>query len=323
MVILKQALICLLFYRNGDIIMISKIQQEILRLKKEKGITILAHNYVAKEIIEVADYNGDSFKLSRDAQKDNADTCIMCGVHFMAETAKILSPQKKVILAQEIAGCPMAEQFSVEDVLAFKKEHPDYTVVAYINTTAALKTVCDVCVTSASAVDICRKIENDKILFIPDRNLGSYVADMIPDKQFVFWNGGCPVHARITANDAARAKEAHPDALLLVHPECIPAVTEQADFIGSTTAIMKFAEQSQAKSFIIGTEISIVEQLEYLCPDKRFYSLTKNLICPNMKSITLMDVLRAVKGEGGLEIKLDADVIEKASVCINEMLRLG
>ncbi|MBD5141324.1 MAG: quinolinate synthase NadA [Ruminococcus sp.] len=302
--------------------MIKDIQQEILRVKKEKGITILAHSYQAEEIQEIADYTGDSFRLSELAKTDKNDTVIMCGVHFMAETCKLLSPEKKVILAREGCGCPMAEQLDVEELRELKKMYPDHTVVAYINTTAALKTECDVCVTSSSAVEICRKIENDKILFIPDCNLGAFVAEQLPEKQVKLIQGGCPIHAVVTEKEAIAAKEQHPDALLLVHPECIPAVTKYADYVGSTSGIVNFAKHSGAKEFIIGTEISIAEHLQFECPDKEFYTLSKHLICPNMKRTTLMDVLKALNG-GGLEIEMSPEVMEKASVCIDRMLELG
>lgn len=302
--------------------MIKDIQQEILRIKKEKSITILAHSYQAEEIQEIADYTGDSFRLSELAADDPNDTLIMCGVHFMAETCKLLSPDKKVILAKESCGCPMAEQLSVEELRELKKLHPDHTVVAYINTTAALKTECDVCVTSSSAVEICKKIENDKILFIPDCNLGAFVAEQLPEKQIKLIKGGCPIHAAVTEKEAIAAKEQHPNALMLVHPECIPAVTKYADYIGSTSGIVAFAKKSEAKEFIIGTEISIAEHLQIECPDKEFYTLSKHLICPDMKRTTLMDVLKALQG-GGLEIKMSDEVMKKASVCINRMLELG
>lgn len=302
--------------------MIKDVQQEILRIKKEKGITILAHSYQAEEIQEIADYTGDSFRLSELAKTDKNDTVIMCGVHFMAETCKLLSPEKKVILAKEGCGCPMAEQLDVEELRQLKKLYPDHTVVAYINTTAALKTECDVCVTSSSAVEICRKIENDKILFIPDCNLGAFVAEQLPEKQVKLIQGGCPVHAAVTEKEALAAKEQHPNALLLVHPECVPSVTKHADYIGSTSDIVNFAKHSSAKEFIIGTEISIAEHLQFECPDKEFYTLSKHLICPNMKRTTLMDVLKALNG-GGLEIEMSPEVMEKASVCIERMLELG
>jgi quinolinate synthase len=217
----------------------------------------------------------------------------------------------------------MADQMDKELISGVKKVYPDYTVVAYINTTADLKTICDVCVTSSSAVEICRKIENDKILFIPDCNLGAFVAKALPEKEFKLLQGGCPIHACVTTGDVMKAREAHPDALLLVHPECTPDVAALADYVGSTSGIMKFAVESDKKEFIIGTEISIQEHLQYMCPDKSFYYLTNKLICPNMRTTTLVDLYNCVCGKAGEEILLDKKTITDAKKCIDEMIRLG
>lgn len=302
---------------------IAEIQNEILRLKKEKDICILAHCYQAREILEVADFTGDSFKLSVDASKVSNKNIIMSGVRFMAETCKILSPDKKVYLPNPDAGCSMADQMDKQMISQVKEMYPDYTVVAYVNTTADLKTICDVCVTSSSAVEICKKIENKNILFIPDCNLGAYVASQLPEKNFKLLSGGCPIHACVNTDDVKKAKALHPDAELLVHPECVPAVVEMADYVGSTTGIMNYAEKSDKKEFIIGTELSIAEHLQYMCPDKNFYYLTQKLICPNMKSTTLVDLYNCVKGTAGEEIILDNDTIRDAKKCIDEMIRLG
>ena len=303
--------------------MIRDIQDEIIRLKKEKNICILAHSYQAAEILEVADYTGDSFQLSVMAEKTNAETVIMCGVRFMAETVKILSPEKKVILANPYAGCPMAEQMDKELINSVKEQYPDYTVVAYINTTASLKTICDVCVTSSSAVNIVKKIDNNNILFIPDCNLGSYVAKQIPEKNIKLLQGGCPTHAKIQESAVIKARELHPNALFLVHPECIEKVAEKADFVGSTSAIMDYAEKSDHNEFIIGTEVSIAEHLQYRCPDKKFYPLSIDLVCNNMKCTTLMDVYNAVISNGGEEIIMDSQTIKDAKRCIDRMIELG
>ena len=302
---------------------IKEIQEEIIRLKKEKDFCILAHAYQGHEILEVADYMGDSFGLSVEASKDSHKNVIMCGVRFMAETCKILSPEKRVYLSNSLAGCPMAEQMDLTTLNDLKKRYKNYAVVAYINTTSELKTGCDVCVTSSSAVEICRKLDNDKILFIPDPNLGSYVQSKLPEKQFAFYEGGCPRHLAITVADVNKAKELHKDALLLVHPECRKDVVEKADYVGSTTGIMKYAKESDKKEFIIGTENSIVEHLQYECPDKLFYPLSVKLTCQNMKVTTLIDVLNVLKGQGGEEITLSKEVMEGASRCINKMIELG
>ena len=296
------------------------------KIKKRKNAVILAHSYQAKEIVEIADETGDSYALSTAAAKYDCDSFIMCGVHFMAETVKMLSPDKRVFLANSEAGCPMAEQMDPFIISQLKEKEPDRTVVAYINTTAALKTVCDVCVTSATAVKIVDRIKNNKILFIPDCNLGSYVQKQLPDKDIKLLQGGCPVHASVTLQDLKSVKEKHPEALVLVHPECRPEVTDAADYIGSTSGIMKYAMESNHKEFIIGTEISITEHLQYKCPDKEFYNLSKKILCPNMKLTTLMDVYKTLQNlDNGkaFEIKMDMEEIEKAKVCINEMIRLG
>lgn len=300
-----------------------ELQDEIIRLKKEKDICILAHAYQSHDIWEVADYVGDSYGLSVQAAKAAQSTVLMCGVRFMAETVKILSPQKRVLLSNSNAGCPMAEQMDVELISGVKKMYPDYTVVAYINTTSELKTICDVCVTSSSAVQIVKNIENKNILFIPDCNLGKWVADQVPEKNIKLLQGGCPTHVRMSKRDVEKARKAHPDALLLVHPECLPEVSGLADYRGSTTEIMDYAKKSDAKEFIIGTENSIVQHLQFACPDKQFYPLSRDCVCHNMKLTTLGDVYQCVKGTGGEEIKLDEEVRIKAKHCIDTMLELG
>lgn len=302
---------------------LNDIQNEILKLKKEKDICILAHCYQTPDIVEIADFVGDSFALSVEASKVKNKTVIMCGVRFMAETVKILSPEKTVYLANPDAGCPMAEMMDKELIEQVKQQYPDYTVVAYINTTSELKTVCDVCVTSSSALKICNSLDSDKILFIPDRNLGSYIAKQMPNKEFKLLSGGCPTHARMSASDVKKAKAEHPNALFLVHPECVEEVVEMADYVGSTTGIMNFAKNSDAKEFIIGTENSIVSHLQLSCSDKMFYPLSKDLICHNMKITTIVDVLNCVKGISGEEIVLDEDVRLGAKRCIDKMIELG
>ncbi|MGN0172111.1 MAG: quinolinate synthase NadA [Acutalibacteraceae bacterium] len=302
---------------------VRSVQEDIQRLKAERDVCILAHSYQSHDILEVADITGDSFMLSTAAAKVPQKTVVMCGVRFMAETVKLLSPDKTVILVSPDAGCPMAEQMDKEMISAFREQNPSYTVVAYINTTTDLKTVCDVCVTSSSAVKIVRQLPEKDILFIPDCNLGQFVKEQVPDKNIKLLQGGCPVHAAVTAKQAQEAKRLHPNAELLCHPECVPAVTAQADFIGSTSAIMQYAKQSKNREFIIGTENSITQHLQYECPDKQFYPLSKHLICPNMKLTTLPEVLMAVKGCGGEEITLPKETMQKARICIDRMIQLG
>lgn len=299
------------------------LQQEIRRLKQEKDVCILAHAYQTHDILEVADYTGDSFGLSQQAAKARQKTVLMCGVRFMAETVKILSPEKTVLLSHPDAGCPMAEQMDLDQLAALKAQHPDSAVVAYINTTSALKTQCDVCVTSSSALRIIRAMPQKEILFLPDCNLGQWVAQQVPEKTFRFFQGGCPVHSQITAQEVAEAKAAHPEALLLVHPECRKEVTDLADYAGSTTGIMAYAKESDHKTFLIGTETSIVQHLQYDCPDKTFYPLSKGCICQNMRLTTLMDVYRCLLGLGGEEITLAEETRLGAKRAIDAMLAFG
>lgn len=299
-----------------------ELQDEIIRLKKEKDFCILAHAYQSHDIWEVADYVGDSYGLSVQAAKAPNQNVLMAGVRFMAETVKTLSPEKHVYLANSMAGCPMAQQMDREKVLEMQKQYPGYATVAYINTTTRLKTAVDVVVTSSSAVKIIRAMPEDKILFIPDCNLGQWVAAQVPEKTFQFFHGGCPTHQRMHKGDVDAARKAHPDAKLLVHPECLPEVSREADYVGSTTGIMKYAEESSDREFIIGTESSIVQHLQIACPEKRFWLLSKECVCHNMKMTTLMDVYNAVQGEAE-EITLLEDVIRGARRSIDRMIELG
>ena len=301
---------------------IAEIQQEIMRMKKEQDVCILAHAYQSQDILEVADYMGDSYGLSVQASKSRCKNVIMCGVRFMAETCKVLSPQKRVWLANPIAGCPMAEQLDLEFLRALKQKYPDHAVVAYINTTSELKTECDVCVTSSSAVEICKKLDADKILFVPDPNLGHYVAEQIPEKEFAFYTGGCPRHMIVTPEHVRKAKELHPNALLLVHPECRQEVVAQADYVGSTTGIMNYAKNSECKEFIIGTELGVLHDLKTKNPDKTFYSAGSAQCCPNMKKITLEKVLHVLE-TGENEVILSDELREKANAPLKRMLELA
>lgn len=299
---------------------IKNIQDKIIDLKKEKDFCILAHCYQTHDILEIADFVGDSFALSKEAAKTENKNILMCGVRFMAETAKILSPEKRVFLSHPDAGCPMAEQFTKEEIRAFKEKHPRSAVVAYINTTAELKCECDVCVTSASALEIVKNLPQDEILFIPDCNLGSWLEKQIPGKKFHFIDGGCPVHMRITVDDVKEARKKHPDALLLVHPECVSEVTSLSDYAGSTTGIMNYVKKSDAKDFIIGTDNIICAHLEYEHPDKKFYSLSKRCICDDMRLTTLNNILCTLEGNGGEEIILSDEILKKSKRSIDAML---
>lgn len=302
---------------------VRQLQDKILKLKRDTDTCILAHSYMSQDICEIADFVGDSYALSVKAKTAPNAKVIMCGVRFMAEVVKLLSPQKSVFLANPDAGCPMAEQMDKDVIQQVQKGLKDYATVAYINTTAELKTIADVCVTSSSAVRICKAIPQKNILFIPDINLGTFVKNQVPEKNFKLLSGGCPTHARIDEEEALKAKRLHPQALFLVHPECVPDVVKHADYVGSTSGIMDYAKRSSAKEFIIGTENSIVEHLQFDCPDKKFYPLSKDLICHNMKATTLADVYNCLKGEGGEEIVMEEDLRIAAVKSIDKMIEYG
>ena len=302
---------------------VRELQDKIIQLKRDTDTCILAHSYMSPDICEIADFVGDSYALSVKAKTTPQKNVIMCGVRFMAETVKMLSPQKRVWLANPTAGCPMAEQMGKEEIEQVKKMYPDYAVVAYINTTAQLKTISDVCVTSSSAVKICKAMPEKNILFIPDINLGTFVKNQVPEKNFKLLSGGCPTHARVDEEEVINAKAAHPNALFLVHPECRPSVVKYADYVGSTSGIMDYAIKSDAKEFIIGTENSILQHLQLKCPAKKFYPLSKDLVCHNMKATTLADVYNCLKGEAGEEIVMDEELISSAVKCINKMIEYG
>lgn len=302
----------------------SEIIKKIISEKEKRGIKILAHTYQIPDIIDLADVTGDSFKLAEAAKEIDCDKVIVCGVRFMAESVKILSPEKTVVLASPEATCPMAEQIAPERIRRFKEENPDVAVCAYINTTAALKEEADVCVTSSSAVKICKNIENDKILFIPDKNLGSFVAKALPEKEFILLDGCCPVHNQLTAEDVIAAKTAHPDALFAVHPEAPAEVVALADYVGATSGIIDFCLNKTEKEVIIGTECGVWEYLSLHYPERKFYQLApEKLICKDMKYTDLNALLAAVIGEGGEEIEIAEENRMKAKKSIDEMLRLG
>lgn len=300
-----------------------QLKQEILKLKADKNITVLAHVYQHRDILEVADVTGDSFALAKAAEKIDSDTVIMCGVSFMAETVKILSPKKTVILPEPNAGCPMAEMLSPSHITDFTAEHPDYMVAAYINTTSELKAVSDVCVTSSSAVKILSTIDHDKFLFIPDKNLGAYVAEQLPDKKIVTMNGYCPTHDRVTADDIFELKDKYPTAPVAAHPECRSSVLELADFVGATTQITSFAEKQEGDVIIV-TEMGVCDYLNHKYNTNRFIQAAPDkLICPNMKATTLNSLYNALNGTGGCEIELDEELRLKAKVSIDNMLKYG
>ncbi len=296
----------------------------IERLKKETDTVILAHTYQPPEIIDIADITGDSFKLSACAARLPQKRVIMCGVGFMAETVKILSPEKQVILAAPQAACPMATQIDPLRVREFKQQNPDVGVCCYINTTAALKAECDVCVTSSSAVKIVKAMPQKTILFIPDQNLGNFVAQQLPEKEIITWNGYCPVHNQVTVEHIKAIKAAHPGVPVAIHPECKPEVVALCEMAGSTADIINYAK-AQPGDVIIATEKGVAEYLNlHQETDKRYIQLCPDvLICPDMKMTDLSHVVAALEGKGGREIELDEATRLGAKSAIDQMLRLG
>ncbi len=300
----------------------SDLQARIEQLKQEKNAVILAHYYVHDEVQDVADYIGDSYYLSKIATKTDADTIVFCGVSFMGESAKILNPDKTVLMPDETADCPMAHMAEIDRIDELRREYPDLAVVCYINSTAELKCYSDVCVTSSNAIRIVRALPNQHIFFIPDENLGRYVAEQIPEKHIIVNDGYCHVHAAIDASQVEAAKRVHPDALFLVHPECKTEVLAIADFIGSTSEIIDFATDSDAKEFIIGTELGVLYELKKKNPDKRFYSAGSAQCCPNMKKITLQKICDVLE-HGDNEVTVTDTLREQANRPLERMLELA
>ncbi len=295
------------------------IIERINALRQERGAVILGHLYQRPEIQDLADFVGDSLDLSRKARETSADVIVFCGVFFMAESAKILNPHKTVLLPNRRAGCPMADMVTPEDVLALRRQHPNAAVVCYVNSSAAVKAVSDICCTSSNAVKIVQSLREKEIIFIPDRNLGHYVSRFVKDKAFIFHPGYCNVHDRITVSDIQVARADHPGAMVLVHPECRPEVVDTADFTGSTAQIIDHTVKSDHDSFIIGTECGVFHRLEQLSPKKRFYSVTGKLTCPNMKMTTLNDLLHALE-EMVHPVELEPEIIGKAAASLERML---
>lgn len=298
------------------------VTEQIQALKKEKNAVILAHYYVPDEVQGIADYIGDSFYLSKVAATTDADVLVLCGVSFMGESARILNPEKTVLLPDMEADCPMAHMADREKIQELKKQYEDLAVVCYINSTAELKTCADVCVTSANALEIVRALPNRHIFFIPDENLGRYVASKIPDKHFIFNDGHCPVHARLSREAVERAKKEHPGAEVLVHPECVPEVLALADYIGSTSGIIRYAGGSSCKSFIICTEEGVLCELKKQNPDRQFYMVTDDFRCPDMKKVTLDKVLKVLE-EGCNRVEVDPELSRTSMRPLERMLELA
>jgi quinolinate synthase len=296
-----------------------ELSNEIRHLKKERDAVILAHVYQRPEVQDVADYVGDSLGLSQQAAATSAKVIIFCGVHFMAESASILSPDKIVVLPEEEAGCPMADMVDAVSLERKKQEMPGAAVVCYVNTSAEVKALCDIACTSANGVKVVESLPPEQpVLFVPDKNLGSYIASKT-GREIALWDGCCNVHDRLTVEDIRKAKAAHPQALVLVHPECRPEVVALADKVASTTGMVRFVSGSEAREFIIGTESGILSQLRKTSPDKKFYMASGDLICPNMKKTTLESVHRALLT---LQPRVDVpeDIRQKAARCLERML---
>lgn len=298
------------------------IAKEVTRLKKEKNAVILAHYYTDGAVQALADFVGDSFYLAKQAAKTNADILVFCGVAFMAESAKIINPQKKVLMPDTSADCPMAHMADAERIAEMRRKYDDLAVVCYINSTTTLKCLSDVCVTSSNAIKIVNSLPNKNIFFIPDKNLGRYVAEQLPEKNIILNDGFCPIHNSVTANDVITAKSAHPYATVLAHPECQKDVLALADYIGSTAEMLDYAEKSDAKQFIICTEDGVSYPLTRNNTNKEFFFVKENFRCANMKLITPEKVLNALKNESG-EITVCDEIIKKAVLPLDKMLELG
>ena len=297
----------------------SQLRENILNLKKKRKAVILAHNYQLGEIQDIADYVGDSLELSQKAAKTDAEVIVFCGVHFMAETASILCPDKVVLLPDMHAGCPMANMITAEALRQKKKEHPQATVVCYINTSAEVKAESDVCCTSANAVELVRKLDAQEIIFVPDQYLGHYISTQT-GREMILWPGFCPTHARIQPADILRQKKEHPQAEVMVHPECRPEVIELADAVLSTGGMCRYARSTAAREIVVGTEVGIIYRLRKENPDKMFIPISEQAVCPNMKLITLERVLWCLE-DMTPEIKVPEEIRIRAKAAVDKMLQ--
>lgn len=300
----------------------NSLVEEIQQLKKERNAVILAHYYVDDDVQEIADYVGDSYYLAKVAAELKEDVIVFAGVKFMGESAKILNPGKTVIMPEIYADCPMAHMAEVERIEEVRAEYDDLAVVCYINSTAELKMHSDVCVTSANAMKIVKALPNKNIFFIPDKNLGSYIATQVPEKNFIINPGFCHVHNNLTEDMVVAAKKAHPDAELLVHPECTLEVLAHADYIGSTSGIINYATASDKKEFVVATEMGVLYELKTKNPDKKFYSAGPVQICPNMKKISLEKLRDCLKDMTGV-VEVSEETREKSLIPLTRMLELA
>lgn len=297
-----------------------QLKERLLELKKERNAIILAHYYQRDEIQEVADFRGDSFLLAQKAASTDADVIVFCGVHFMGESAKILAPDKTVIIPDERAGCPMADMVHVDGLRELKRKHPNAVVVTYINSSAEIKAETDICCTSANAVKVIESIDADEIIWVPDKNLGDYVSKFT-DKKMIIWEGYCNTHDMLTVKDMEEMKAKYPNAEVVVHPECRPEVVRVADFVGSTTAIIKHCRESDRKEFIVGTEDGTGYQLRMDSPDKTFHFASKFLVCPNMKVNNLKKLVKCLETMSP-QIYVPPHIADKARVSLERMLEV-
>lgn len=302
---------------NGNLV------ERIEELKKQRNAVILVHNYQRGEVQDVGDFVGDSLGLSQEAARTEADVILFCGVHFMAETAKLLNPHKIVLMPDPNAGCPMANMVTVRELIEKKREHPGAAVICYVNSTAAVKAESDICCTSANAPKIMASIPEDwEIIFVPDKHLGRWAAQQLGRKNVILWDGYCPTHERIIPEEIEIRKHQHPNALVVVHPECMEDTIAAADHVGSTSGILKFCRQSGAKEFIIGTEMGILHRLRKENPGKKFYPVTEFADCPNMKLTTLQKLVWSLE-DMVFEIDVPAEIADKARRTIEKMLELS
>lgn len=297
----------------------AQLKQKIKTLAAERNALLLAHNYQRDEVQEIAEITGDSLALSMEAAKTDKDVIVFCGVHFMAESAAILAPEKIVLLPREDAGCPMADMVTAEGLKELKAQHPGATVVTYVNSSAAVKAESDICCTSSNAVNVARSLDAEKLLLVPDRNLGRYIAKQVPEKECICWEGYCPTHDRLKVAEVEKAKAEYPDALFMAHPECTPEILELADHICSTSGMYDFAKTNPAQTFIVGTEDGILWRLKKENPEKKFILPSRSLICPNMKLTSLEDILRCLETMEP-RITVPADMREKAKLTLDRML---
>ena len=294
--------------------------EKINKLKKEKNAVILAHNYQIPEVQDIADYVGDSLGLSIQASKTNADVIVFCGVYFMAETAKILSPEKTVLIPDKNAGCPMADMINAEELRQLKAEHPKAKVLCYVNTTAAVKAECDICCTSGNAQLVVKKafLKDDEIIFVPDQHLADYISKKV-GRDFIIWSGFCPTHARILAEDILSQKTRYPEAKVIAHPECASDVIRLSDLVLSTGGMLQYAAEADDREFIICTETGILHRLRKENPGKLFHPVSERATCPNMKLTTLEKVLWSME-EMGFEVTVPQDIMNKARTCLQRMI---